>query len=156
DKIKLIASEILKCLNPGGFLFLGLTENLMGMDLPITFLGSSIYRKTPEQGKAALPALPAADKPVAKLMRVLCVDDSKTVPSVLKNVLTPEFGFEVAGVAENGFEAAQFLKNNQVDLVTLDIHMPEQDGVQYLKSNFNEKHPPVVIVSTIAREDADL
>jgi chemotaxis protein methyltransferase CheR len=43
-----------------------------------------------------------------------------------------------------------------VDVVTLDIHMPEQNGIEYLQKNFGPSHPPVVMVSSVARENSDL
>ena len=40
--------------------------------------------------------------------------------------------------------------------MTLDIHMPQMDGVTYLKTYFNKDHPPVVMVSSAAREDSEV
>jgi chemotaxis protein methyltransferase CheR len=47
------------------------------------------------------------------------------------------------------------LKTVKVDLMTLDIHMPEMDGVTYLEKNFNKSHPPVIIISSASRSDSD-
>ena len=40
--------------------------------------------------------------------------------------------------------------------MTLDIHMPQKDGLTYLQDNYNKDHPPVIIVSSVSRDDADL
>jgi chemotaxis protein methyltransferase CheR len=154
QRIQTIVGEMLKHLNPSGFLFLGMTENLMGLDLPVTNMGLSVYR--PAGAPAVTPQPAIARAAVPDTLRVLCVDDSPTVLKLLKHILSPSSGFEVVGTAGNGIEAAKFLKSNTVDLVTLDIHMPGQNGIDYLKQNFNDAHPPVVLVSTVAREDADL
>lgn len=89
-------------------------------------------------------------------LKVLCVDDSSTILSLLKKLLTAEFGFEVVATASNGLEAAEALKKHQVDLVTLDIHMPEQTGIEYLQKNYNSSHPPVVMVTSVSRENSEL
>jgi chemotaxis protein methyltransferase CheR len=70
--------------------------------------------------------------------------------------LTKEHGFEIVGTATNGIEAAKKIKECNPDVMTLDIHMPEQDGIAYLKANFTSSHPPVVMVSSVSREAYDL
>jgi two-component system chemotaxis response regulator CheB len=87
---------------------------------------------------------------------VLVVDDSTSIQAVLKQVLGKDRGFEVVGTAANGIEAAKLLRTLEVDAMTLDIHMPGQGGVDYLKANFSRAHPPVVMVSSVDREEADL
>jgi len=63
---------------------------------------------------------------------VLIVDDATFMRMMLKNMLT-EAGHEVVGEAENGVEAIERFKELKPDLVTMDITMPEMDGVQALK-----------------------
>jgi len=65
--------------------------------------------------------------------RVLIVDDAAFMRMMLKNILT-KAGFEVAGEAANGNEAIERYKDLLPDLVTMDITMPEMDGLQALKS----------------------
>lgn len=154
QRIKTITNDMLKHLSPSGFIFLGMAENLIGLGLPITCLGTSVYRHAGANELEVKTSANAAAQP--ENLRVLCVDDSPTVLRLLKHVLSPAFGFTVVGTAGNGLEAAKFLQTNKVDLVTLDIHMPEQNGVEYLRQNFNKSHPPVVILSSVAREDAHL
>ena len=62
--------------------------------------------------------------------------------------------FEVVGEAENGVAASEFLKQNEVDVMTLDIHMPVQNGLEYMKNNYSSSHPRVVVISGASREDA--
>lgn len=63
---------------------------------------------------------------------VLIVDDATFMRMMLKNMLV-EAGHEVIGEAENGAEAVQRFQELKPDLVTMDITMPEMDGVTALK-----------------------
>ncbi len=164
-QIKLITENLLQCLRPDGYFFVGVSESLGGVDLPMKNVGIAIYersdsaRLTKVSGVSAKPtpapaAVSVAAKP--KLTRVLAVDDSGTVHSLLRQILRPEYGFEIVGKALNGLEAAEFLKKNTVDVMTLDIHMPEQTGIEYLEKNFRRGHPPVVMISSVSRDNADL
>jgi chemotaxis protein methyltransferase CheR len=70
--------------------------------------------------------------------------------------LIAEHGFEVVGTAANGKIAKEVVANLKPDVVTLDIHMPEMDGVTYMETGFNSSHPPVVMISSVPREEAEL
>ncbi|PHV71518.1 two-component system response regulator [Sporanaerobium hydrogeniformans] len=59
----------------------------------------------------------------------LVVDDAIFMRTVLKKMLT-EAGFNVVGEAGNGLQAIEMAKMLQPDIVTLDITMPEMDGIQ--------------------------
>lgn len=63
--------------------------------------------------------------------RVLVVDDAVFMRTVLKKMLEEE-GYEVCGEAGNGLDAVKQAKELQPDVVTLDITMPEMDGVTAL------------------------
>jgi two-component system chemotaxis response regulator CheY len=64
-------------------------------------------------------------------VRVLVVDDSAAMRSVLRMVLRSG-GYEVAGEAQDGEEAVREAKASQPDLVLLDLAMPEMDGLTAL------------------------
>lgn len=154
SQIASISRMLLSFLNPEGYFFIGVSESLNGLGLPIQKVGSSIFRHE------AL-AIPASAKAIAKNQkaRVVCVDDSPTIISMLKRILSPEHGFEIVGTAAHGKEAQELLKSlgpNAVDLVTLDIHMPEMGGVEYLAKNMSPNHPPVVMISSVHRDDSEL
>ena len=65
--------------------------------------------------------------------RVLIVDDAAFMRMMLKDILTKN-GYEVVGEAENGAKALEKYKELHPDLTTLDITMPEVDGLQALKN----------------------
>ncbi|API89652.1 two-component system response regulator [Marinilactibacillus sp. 15R] len=64
--------------------------------------------------------------------RVLIVDDAAFMRIKLKDILEKN-GYEVAAEAQNGIEAVEKYKETKPDLVTMDITMPEKDGVEALK-----------------------
>ncbi len=63
---------------------------------------------------------------------VLVVDDAAFMRMMIKDILTKN-GFQIAGEAANGAEALEMFKEADPDLVTMDITMPEVDGLQALK-----------------------
>ncbi|MGK5086687.1 CheR family methyltransferase [Bdellovibrionota bacterium FG-2] len=165
EQIASISTNLLKHMSPYGYFFIGLSESLTGLRLPVKSLAPSVYQQVQLLPKtdalkpsvAPVVAMPTLARTIApQILRVLCVDDSPTVLTLLKKLLQKEDGFEVVATAKNGLEATQMLKQHTVDVVTLDIHMPEQNGVEYLQKNMNPKHPPVVVVSSVSREDSGL
>lgn len=66
------------------------------------------------------------------MARILIVDDAAFMRTILKNILT-EGGHTVVGEAENGAAALDRYKELRPDIVTLDITMPEVDGIEALK-----------------------
>lgn len=157
-----IVDGLKKHLFDGGFLFTGLSESLkeigpkdMNTHAPSVYSFGHLEEKpSPKQSHSA--AVAPQPKPVAVVpspVRVLVVDDSPSVVKLLSKIFESDPEFELAGSAKNGLEAKEFLKNNKVDAMTLDIHMPEMDGVEYLKNNFGAGHPKVVVVSSASRED---
>lgn len=64
--------------------------------------------------------------------KILIVDDASFMRMMIKEILTKN-GFEVVGEAADGAEAVEKYKELEPDLVTMDITMPEMDGIQALK-----------------------
>lgn len=64
--------------------------------------------------------------------RVLITDDALFMRVTLKNILTKE-GYEIAGEAANGKESVDLYQQTKPDLVTMDITMPEMDGITAVK-----------------------
>jgi len=86
------------------------------------------------------------------MKRVMVVDDAMFMRASLKMMLEKN-GYEVAAEAENGAIAVQKYKEIKPDLVTMDITMPEMDGLQALKliRQF-DADAKVVIVSAMGQE----
>ncbi|MBL4952917.1 response regulator [Neobacillus sp. OS1-32] len=66
------------------------------------------------------------------MARVLIVDDAAFMRMMLKDILTKN-GFEVVGEAVNGLDAIEKFTEVQPDIVTMDITMPEMDGITAVK-----------------------
>ncbi|MGQ9629623.1 MAG: response regulator [bacterium] len=65
--------------------------------------------------------------------RILIVDDASFMRMMIKDILTKN-GYEVVGEAENGVQAVDKFKELRPDLVTMDITMPEMDGISAVKA----------------------
>lgn len=66
------------------------------------------------------------------MRKVLIVDDSTFMRLILKDILKRN-GFEVIGEAENGLQAIAKYKDLNLDIVTMDITIPEMNGIETLK-----------------------
>jgi len=64
--------------------------------------------------------------------KVLIVDDATFMRMMIKDILK-ENGYEIAGEAANGVQAVDMYKSLNPDLVTMDITMPEMDGIKAVK-----------------------
>jgi chemotaxis protein methyltransferase CheR len=168
EQIKKSSEHQIKTLAPHGYFFIGISETLNGLKVDSEYVGPSVYRQAqPKSAKPAMtvvqpqtsvapalmPAPKLAPKP-APLLRVLCVDDSSSILTLLKRILSKENGFEVVATATNGREAFDVLKSQQVDLITLDIHMPEMDGLTFLEKSKGMMIPPVLMISSVNRENS--
>lgn len=86
---------------------------------------------------------------------MLVVDDSALVRKLLGQVLGAEPDLQVE-FARNGLEALEKLTTFKPDVLTLDIHMPELDGLQTLDRIMLERPSPVVMVSSLTEEGAEI
>ncbi|MDI9611051.1 MAG: response regulator [Archaeoglobaceae archaeon] len=66
------------------------------------------------------------------MVKVLVVDDTAFMRKLLKNILFSA-GFDIAGEAENGKQAIDLYRELKPDIVTMDIVMPEMNGIDALK-----------------------
>lgn len=82
-------------------------------------------------------------------VKVLVVDDSAFVRSIIAKKLKADPGIEVAGFARDGVEALAKIKELQPTVVTLDITMPEMDGLTTLKHIMADHPLPVIMVSAL-------
>ena len=86
------------------------------------------------------------------MKKILIVDDAAFMRMSLKKIMV-ENGFEVVGEAENGREAVEKYNELQPDIVTLDITMPEMDGITALKAIMKlDPDANVGIVSAMGQE----
>lgn len=80
-------------------------------------------------------------------MKINCliIDDEPLAINVIKNYLEPLENFEVVNTFSNPIEGLNFVKNNKVDVIFLDINMPVLDGINFIKSL---EDPPLLIITS--------
>lgn len=88
------------------------------------------------------------------MTKVLVVDDSALMRKLLGRIFSTEADFEVR-FARNGVEALELLEPFKPDVVTLDIQMPQMDGLTCLDRIMVERPCPVVMVSSLTVEGAE-
>jgi Chemotaxis response regulator containing a CheY-like receiver domain and a methylesterase domain len=88
--------------------------------------------------------------------RVLVVDDSPLVRKILVQAITGTKDMEVCGEAGDAFEARDKILEVDPDVISLDIIMPKLDGLKFLKSLSQHYPKPVVICSTIAKDQSQV
>jgi two-component system chemotaxis response regulator CheB len=87
-------------------------------------------------------------------IRVLIVDDSAVVRQTLSDVLASDPEIEVMGTAPDPYVAAERIREQAPDVITLDIEMPRMDGLTFLQKIMSQHPIPVVICSSLAEEGA--
>lgn len=88
------------------------------------------------------------------MITVLIVDDDPFIRESLKLILELEEGLQVAGVCANGHEAAAFAAAaQQLDVILMDIRMPECDGVEATRQIRSLPDPPAVLILTTFDDD---
>ncbi len=86
------------------------------------------------------------------MAKILIVDDAAFMRMMIKNILIKE-GYKVVGEAENGAQAVEKFKELNPDLVTMDITMPEMDGISAVKEIMKiNKGAKVVMCSAMGQQ----
>jgi len=94
---------------------------------------------------------------VTKNLRVLVVDDTIVYRKAVSDIIEEIPGVELAGVAHNGKIALAKIQSLKPDVLTLDIEMPEMNGIEVL-AELQKNHPGigVVMLSTLTAEGSDM
>ncbi|MFC3072518.1 protein-glutamate O-methylesterase CheB [Shinella pollutisoli] len=87
--------------------------------------------------------------------RVLVVDDSPTMRGLITAVLSADPEVSVIGQAGDAMEARNAIKQLNPDVVTLDIEMPNMNGLEFLDKIMKLRPMPVIMVSTLTHRGAD-
>jgi two-component system, chemotaxis family, chemotaxis protein CheY len=87
------------------------------------------------------------------MIKILVIDDAIFMRKLIKDALAP-LGVEIVGEAANGKIGLEMFHRLQPDLVTLDIVMPEMDGLQTLEA-IRSTHPkfPVIMISALDQRE---
>lgn len=89
------------------------------------------------------------------MIRVLVVDDSATMRSLIRLTLERDAEIEVVGEAADPLEARAAIKALNPDVVTLDVEMPNMTGLDFLERIMRLRPMPVVMVSTLTAQGAE-
>ena len=90
-------------------------------------------------------------------IRILIVDDSAVMRSLLRSVVSSDASLEVAGTAADGASALGSLALNHPDLILLDVEMPVMDGLVTLKELRRQGHKmPVIMCSSLTQRGASV
>ncbi|MFB4162686.1 chemotaxis response regulator protein-glutamate methylesterase [Alteribacillus sp. JSM 102045] len=88
------------------------------------------------------------------MIDVLVVDDSAFMRKLLSDFINEQSNMKVKDIARNGKDALLKLKHRSYDVITLDIEMPEMNGLEALRKIMSEHPYPVVMVSSLTQEGA--
>ena len=88
--------------------------------------------------------------------RVVVVDDSALVRSLLSAIINRQPDMECVGTAADPLLAREMIRNLNPDVITLDVEMPRMDGIDFLAKLMRLRPTPVVMVSTLTERGADV
>ena len=89
-------------------------------------------------------------------IRVLVIDDSALIRSVMKELINREADMECVGAAPDPLVAREMIKTLNPDVLTLDVEMPKMDGLDFLEKLMRLRPMPVVMVSTLTERGSDI
>ena len=91
-----------------------------------------------------------------KKIKVFNIDDSPIYRQVLREIISSDDELEYCGFASNGLIAIKKIPIIQPDIITLDIEMPEMDGIETLKYIMEHFPKPVIMISSFTKDGADI
>lgn len=90
-----------------------------------------------------------------KKIKVLVVDDSAVVRQVMREILESDPAIEVLDTAGDPFIAAEKIRKELPDVITLDVEMPRMDGITFLRKIMTQHPLPVVMCSSLTEAGAE-
>jgi two-component system chemotaxis response regulator CheB len=92
---------------------------------------------------------------MAKKIRVLIVDDSAVVRQTMSEILSSDPQIEVMSTAGDPFIAADRIRDEIPDVITLDVEMPRMDGITFLQKIMSQHPIPVVMCSSLTEKGSE-
>src|SRR3954470_7953218 len=89
-------------------------------------------------------------------IKVLIVDDSALIRSVMSEIISSQSDMEVVGVAPDPLVARELIKQTNPDVLTLDVEMPKMDGLDFLEKLMRLRPMPVVMVSSLTERGSEI
>jgi two-component system chemotaxis response regulator CheB len=88
--------------------------------------------------------------------KVLIVDDSALIRSVMSEIVNSQADMEVVGVAPDPLVARELIKKTNPDVLTLDVEMPKMDGLDFLEKLMRLRPMPVLMVSSLTERGSEI
>ena len=92
---------------------------------------------------------------MGKKIRVLIVDDSAVVRQTMTEILSSDPHFEVMPAAADPYIAADRIREEVPDVITLDVEMPRMDGITFLQKIMSQHPIPVVMCSSLTEHGSE-
>ena len=92
---------------------------------------------------------------MTRKIRVLIIDDSASVRQTLRSVLEQDPEIEVIAAATDPFMAARKIMEEVPDVITLDVEMPQMDGITFLRKLMSQHPIPVVMCSSLTESGSE-
>lgn len=89
-------------------------------------------------------------------IKVLIVDDSALIRSVMTEIIESQPDMTVVGVAPDPLVARELIKQTNPDVLTLDVEMPRMDGLDFLEKLMRLRPMPVLMVSSLTEKGSDV
>jgi two-component system, chemotaxis family, protein-glutamate methylesterase/glutaminase len=89
-------------------------------------------------------------------IKVVVVDDSALVRSLLTEIINRQPDMQCVGAASDPLVAREMIRELNPDVITLDVEMPRMDGLEFLSRLMRLRPMPVVMVSTLTEQGADI
>ena len=89
-------------------------------------------------------------------IKVLVVDDSALMRKMISDILNADTSIDVIDTAHNGKDALGKIEKNPPDVITMDVEMPIMNGIDTVKEIMKSHPTPVVMVSALTRQGADI
>jgi len=89
-------------------------------------------------------------------IKVLCVDDSALVRSLMTEIINGQADMEVVATAPDPLVARELIKQHNPDVLTLDVEMPRMDGLDFLEKLMRLRPMPVVMVSSLTERGSEI
>jgi two-component system chemotaxis response regulator CheB len=88
-------------------------------------------------------------------LKVLVVDDSALIRSIMKEIINSQPDMELVGVAPDPYVARELIKQLNPDVLTLDVEMPKMDGLDFLEKLMRLRPMPVLMVSSLTERESE-
>ena len=93
---------------------------------------------------------------MSRKIRVIVVDDSALVRSLLSEIINRQRDMECIGAANDPLVAREMIRELDPDVITLDVEMPRMDGIDFLGRLMRLRPTPVVMISTLTERGAEV